>query len=117
MVIVIIGILAAIALPSFLGQRVKAQDAAAQSDAANGVVQVESCFVDRQSYVGCTLADSGLPSAVRVTSQTEDSYTVRSVSESGNAFSVAHRNGRPDSRTCTVTGGSAVGACDASLQW
>src|ERR1044072_8279219 len=43
-VILIIGILAAIALPSFLGQQKKGQDASAKSNARNLVSQVESCF-------------------------------------------------------------------------
>src|SRR3954453_10749683 len=43
-VILIIGILAAIALPTFLGQQKKAQDAAAKSDVRNAVTQVESCL-------------------------------------------------------------------------
>ena len=45
-VILIIGILAAIALPTFLGQQKKAQDAAAKSDVRNAVTQVESCLAD-----------------------------------------------------------------------
>jgi type IV pilus assembly protein PilA len=45
-VILIIGILAAIALPTFLGQQKKAQDSAAKSDARNAVTQVESCLAD-----------------------------------------------------------------------
>ncbi len=45
-VILIIGILAAIALPTFLGQQKKAQDASAKSDARNAVTQVESCLAD-----------------------------------------------------------------------
>src|SRR4051812_22432698 len=45
-VILIIGILAAIALPTFLGQQKKAQDAAAKSDVRNAVTQVESCLTD-----------------------------------------------------------------------
>ena len=45
-VILIIGILAAIALPTFLGQQAKAQDAAAKSDVRNAVTQVESCLTD-----------------------------------------------------------------------
>src|SRR3569833_1597082 len=60
-VILIIGILAAIALPAFLGQRAKGQDSAAKSDARNAVSQMESCFVDKQTYSGCeTLTGSGL---------------------------------------------------------
>ncbi len=45
-VVLIIGILAAIALPTFLGQRAKAQDSSAKSDARNAVSQMESCLVD-----------------------------------------------------------------------
>src|SRR3954469_4381359 len=48
-VILIIGILAAIALPTFLGQQKKAQDAAAKSDVRNAVTQVESCLADATS--------------------------------------------------------------------
>ena len=47
-VILIIGILAAIALPSFLGQQKKGQDSSAKSDVRNAVTQVESCFADAQ---------------------------------------------------------------------
>ncbi len=45
-VILIIGILAAIALPTFLGQQKKAQDASAKSDVRNAVTQIESCLTD-----------------------------------------------------------------------
>ena len=52
-VVLIIGILAAIALPTFLGQRAKAQDSAAKADARNAVSQMESCFTDNETYEGC----------------------------------------------------------------
>ena len=55
-VVLIIGILAAIALPSFLGQQKKGQDASAKSDARNAVTQVESCFADTQDYGQCRTA-------------------------------------------------------------
>jgi type IV pilus assembly protein PilA len=61
-VILIIGILAAIALPSFLGQQKKGQDATAKSNARNAAAQIETCFSDRQTYSGCTIpTSSGLP--------------------------------------------------------
>ncbi len=65
-VILIIGILAAIALPAFLGQRQKGQDSSAKSNARNLVSQMESCFTEAETYVGCyakiTAAnDTGLP--------------------------------------------------------
>ena len=49
-VILIIGILAAIALPTFLGQQKKGQDASAKSNARNLVSQVESCYADSTDY-------------------------------------------------------------------
>ena len=52
-VILIIGILAAIALPAFLGQRQKGQDSSAKSNARNLVSQMESCFTEAETYVGC----------------------------------------------------------------
>src|SRR6476469_1283856 len=58
-VILIVGILAAIALPTFLGQQKKGQDAAAKSDARNLVSHVESCFADTQDYTQCNGAQLG----------------------------------------------------------
>src|SRR3954451_8787367 len=52
-VILIISILAAIAIPTFIGQHAKGEDAAAKSDARNLVSQVESCFADTQYYASC----------------------------------------------------------------
>ena len=52
-VILIIGILAAIALPTFLGQKDKAKDASAKSDARNAVTQIESCLVDEPDPTTC----------------------------------------------------------------
>src|SRR5262252_5862 len=81
-VILIIGILAAIALPTFLGQQKKGQDASAKSDARNAVSQVESCFTDTQDYTACengdpAMADANLPSTVSVTAtDATGGYTV-----------------------------------------
>ncbi|GAC1317999.1 MAG: hypothetical protein NVSMB25_06710 [Thermoleophilaceae bacterium] len=55
-VIAIIGILAAIALPVFLGQQQKGQDAAAKSDARNLVSHVEACNADEEDYGNCQTA-------------------------------------------------------------
>ena len=59
-VILIIGILAAIALPTFLGQRAKGQDSSAKSNARNLVSQVESCFATTEDYTQCDGADPSL---------------------------------------------------------
>jgi type IV pilus assembly protein PilA len=53
-VVLIIGILIAIALPTFLGARERAQNRAAQSDLRNGLVTAKSFFTDNESYTGFT---------------------------------------------------------------
>jgi prepilin-type N-terminal cleavage/methylation domain-containing protein len=56
-VIIIIAILAAIAIPTFLGQRQKAQDAAAKSLVRNAMTAYESAYVDARTYAPGTVTD------------------------------------------------------------
>ena len=49
-VVAIIGILAAIAIPQFSSYRAKAYNSAAQSDLRNFKTQMESAFADSQAY-------------------------------------------------------------------
>jgi len=49
-VIIIIAILAGIAIPTFLGQRQKAQDAAAKSLVRNAMTAIESAYVDTRTF-------------------------------------------------------------------
>ncbi|HEY7659403.1 MAG TPA: prepilin-type N-terminal cleavage/methylation domain-containing protein [Actinomycetota bacterium] len=51
-VVLIIGILIAIALPTFLGARERAQNRAAQSDLRNGMAAAKTFFTDADSYAG-----------------------------------------------------------------
>ena len=51
-VVIIIGILAAIAIPSFLGQRSSAQNAGAQSLVRNAQSTMEAYFATGQAYTG-----------------------------------------------------------------
>jgi type IV pilus assembly protein PilA len=53
-VVLIIGILIAIALPTFLGARERAQDRAAQSDLRNGLAAAKVHFTDDDAYTGFT---------------------------------------------------------------
>src|SRR2546423_10962254 len=89
-VILIIGILAAIALPNFLGQRTKAQDSSAKSDARNAVSQMESCYTDANTYVGCPSSTTGLPNTVAVTGQSATAYVVTATSTSAHTFTITH---------------------------
>jgi type IV pilus assembly protein PilA len=58
-VVLIIGILIAIALPTFLGARARAQNRAAQSNLRNALVAAKTIYTDTSTYVGATAA--GLP--------------------------------------------------------
>src|SRR6266542_3596259 len=49
-VVLIIGILIAIALPTFLGARNRANDKAAQSSDRNALVAAKTCFTDHDAY-------------------------------------------------------------------
>src|SRR5947207_10612981 len=122
-VILIIGILAAIALPTFLGQQKKGQDASSKSDARNLVTHVESCFADTQSYSTCLtsaqLGTTGLalgtsPGQVTVTSSNSTSYVVDANSQSGNHFYITKANGGAPTRTCTT---AANGGCKSGGTW
>src|SRR4051794_2636822 len=55
-VVLIIGILIAIALPTFLGARGRAQDKAALTDLRNGVAAAKTYFTDGDTYVGFGVA-------------------------------------------------------------
>jgi type IV pilus assembly protein PilA len=111
-VILIIGILATIALPSFLGQRQKAQDTDAKANARSMVVQVESCFATTQDYTQCLAANlgtTGLPvgsniGEVDVAASSPTDYVVTAKSKSGGTFTVTHTANAPMSRSCS--GGS-----------
>ena len=50
-VVIIVGLLAAIAIPAFLGQRDKANDAAAKSLVRNAATAMEAAFTDQQTYL------------------------------------------------------------------
>src|SRR5215208_5616654 len=80
-VVLIIGILAAIAIPSFLGQQDKGIDAEAKSTVITAAKAMETCATDANgSYTGCsasaliaiepTLSDTG--SRLSVTSGSRD---------------------------------------------
>jgi type IV pilus assembly protein PilA len=123
-VILIIGILAGIALPTFLGQQKKGQDASAKSDARNAVTQLESCFTDQQDYGKCTwtgttgpapILEAKLPSTVVITSSAADAYVVTATSASANTFTVTKTSGSGAvARTCSTSG---KGACPSSGKW
>jgi type IV pilus assembly protein PilA len=125
-VILIIGILAAIAIPTFLNQKQKGTDAAAESLARNGATAMETyATTNNGSYAGANAGslnsiDPSLKTTASTTSAyvssasgTGTSYTVVATSPSGNTFTLTN-NGGQESFTCT-TGGK--GNCSGSGTW
>lgn len=118
-VMLLIGVLAAIALPAFLGHRDKGEDASAKSDARNAVSQVESCYAEHGDYRRCEDADSamsgaGLAPGVTVSSSSATTYAVARTSASGITFSIAKAPDGEITRECDRHG---KGGCPASGAW
>jgi type IV pilus assembly protein PilA len=120
-VILIIGVLAAIALPAFLGQRGKGQDSSAKSAARNLVSAMETFYATNKTYVGAASDDDITKSGVfgagdgeaDIASSSATGYRVICRSASGNRFTIT-KAGSTVTRTCTTT---ATGACPSGGNW
>ena len=124
LVMLIIGILAAIALPAFLGQKGKSEDADAKSNARNLVSLIESCNTSKDDYSLCSDV-AGLggnigipygagPGQAEVAASTRDSFTVTAMSKSktggaNNTFSIMRDSSGVVSRSCSGGGGCHSG--------
>jgi len=122
-VILIIGILAAIALPSFLSQRGKAQDSEAKSAVRNAQTAMETFFTDNQTYVGATPAIlQGIEpalnnaNALATAGLAVNTYTVSVTSRSSAAtvYSITRAATGVVTRTCDDAG---VNGCRAGGVW
>jgi type IV pilus assembly protein PilA len=130
-VILIIGILAAIAIPSFLNQKSKATDAAAKELAHTAQVAIETCATDNNgSYTNCNtpsvlngyestiaLTSTGgnaFLSNVQVTGTFNGGYNVTTTSTSGDTFSIIRSSSGTLSRTCTPSTGTQGGCVNGS---
>jgi type IV pilus assembly protein PilA len=131
-VILIIGILAAIAVPSFLNQKGKANDAQAKTIARTAETAEESVYTDGQIYVSQS-AGAGAAGALNATEKTltgpsaacvgsppyavspcgmtvtatATGYTISVTSRTGVVFRLARTNAGTVTRTCDVSGALA----------
>jgi type IV pilus assembly protein PilA len=90
-VVVIIGILAAIAIPQFASTKEKAFDATAKSDVRNAMSSMEAYFADEQTYApdamatGSFTTSSGI--AISASAASAGGYAITaSHTSSGNTF-------------------------------
>ena len=127
-VILIIGILAAIALPSFLNQKGKANDAAAKELAHSAQVATETYSTDNGgNYTGLsptilnqyeatinTTSGNGNAYISSATSATSNTYTVVATSTNNDAYTLTRGTSGLVTRTCTPVG---QGGCSAAGTW
>jgi type IV pilus assembly protein PilA len=130
-VMVIIGILAAIAIPAFFNQRNKASDSGAKEMAHSSRVAMEALASDNDgsystaSPASLNATEKSLPIAagspprpyVSAASGTADSWTLTITAPTGNAFTVGKTSGGALSFTCTVPAGNDRGGCPTGGSW
>jgi prepilin-type N-terminal cleavage/methylation domain-containing protein len=122
-VCIIIGVLAAIALPRLLGEQEKGQDADAKHNARSVATMVEACSTDDDDYRLCadptSLRDSNVAfgsglGEVEVDAPSAREYTITARSKSGTRFVLARLSSGGHDRTCTPSG---AGGCGSDGHW
>ena len=128
-VVLIIGILIAIALPTFLGARTRAQDRAAQADLRNGYLAASTYYATAQTFTGFNVAaaqavENGLdwvpqgtvPTGTQIDIETAvgDSVLLIEQSKTGTYFCIAQVPGSPltsRGNSTTYTNVDTTGEC------
>jgi type IV pilus assembly protein PilA len=109
-VMLILGILAAIAIPSFFNQRDKARDAEAKTTAKTAQTAIETYSTENNgTYTAASVDDlrrieETLPAAGLSVASTADTYTVTATSDTANTFSVSRAAGGGFTLACTTPG-------------
>ena len=121
-VILIIGILAAIAIPSFLSQKDKAGDASAKSYVRNMQTAEETFFTDNNTYNtdlrGLQTIEQALnetpSSTAPVASGTVNTFRITATSSAGVAYSIDRDSVGRIRRTCDRP---STGGCRSDSTW
>jgi type IV pilus assembly protein PilA len=122
-VLIIIGLLAAIVIAAFANQQDKAHDADAKSHARSAQTAMESFYVDMKSYAGVTRADleeqqTSLKDAsnLAIVTATSNEYEIEVASDSTNpvTFRVHRLPTGTIERTCSP---ASTGGCQPGGIW
>jgi type IV pilus assembly protein PilA len=131
-VMLILGLLAAIAIPAFFNQRDKAKDASAKESVRTAETAMETYATDNDgSYDGATaadlrgiestlndaaLADPDTPASVNAAAgdTADNSYTVVVTSDTDNTFSITRHGDGTTELTCTDDG---TAGCPSGGDW
>jgi type IV pilus assembly protein PilA len=127
-VVLLIGILAAIAIPSYMEHQKKGQDADAMSNVRNLVSKVELCYATNEDYTLCNTqaklggaGDLGVPygtnpGEVSVVASAKTTYKITGVSRaqsdgSNHTFSITKAANGVTSKSCTAGATNDNGSC------
>lgn len=118
-IVVIIGILAAIAVPAFLGQSRGASDARAKSDLSNAQRALESFWAERGTYSATrgdlAAVEGAVGQALNLTvSGTDRTYRLSADSKRGGTFVLEKTAAGGLERTCAP---ADTGACLPDSTW
>jgi prepilin-type N-terminal cleavage/methylation domain-containing protein len=126
-VMLIIGILAAIALMMLDGNRASAMDSEAKMNAGSMHRQVESCFTETEDYRECETGDPAMaeirmpmgddPGETQVTAQNSRSYRIEAMSRTENVFRLVKVDGERAERSCSVGPPGKPGGCKNDPAW
>jgi type IV pilus assembly protein PilA len=128
-VVLILGLLAALALPSFIGQKNKANDAQAKTNLEVAQRTIETYYTDHETYASANMNASSDPDSLlaleptladppspEITAQGSDTYTLRVVSSSSTpvTFRLRRRSNGQTERTCSP---ASTGGCASDGTW
>jgi type IV pilus assembly protein PilA len=128
-VILVLGVLAAIAIPSFINQTSKASDVEAKNNLQVAQRAMETYFLDHNTYATANMNDASDPDSLLalestledspkpwISRQASSSYTMRvtSTSRVPVTFRLRHRSNGQTVRTCSP---AATGGCSSSGTW
>ena len=105
-VVIIIGILAAIAIPTFLNQRKKGWESAVKSDLRNHAIVLETHLTDAGTYAGSPAPAASSPDvSLTVPTATTDTYCIQGShsKNSGDVWSLRPGGAGLTKATCSAT--------------
>jgi len=118
-VMLILGILIAIAIPVLVPKKNRANDAAAKTNARSTIAAIESCFAETEDYRACEAGDAALGDTkmrigtgrgeIDVDARGPRGFTIASRSRSGTTFSMTRLNGGELGYSCDADAGGCRG--------
>jgi type IV pilus assembly protein PilA len=119
-IVLIVGILALIALPAFIGQRMKAQDSEAQSMVRTVAMALATRHTETESYAATREQLERIEPAVGEATGalfidgTADTYTIRERSASDTEFTLRRNADGSITRSCSIPD---RGRCNGASRW